>query len=346
MKFLPAVKEEREIAAESRVIAATKRGWIVGAERKQASAALAPEWRRTSLLLRFIGFVTGLVLATSLFGLCKVFELQAGILTAAGAIAAAEFLILKRHFWKSGIEEALWIAGLFAVVLDLPGPAVNEGLLLFAAASLVAAIRLLHPWFAAASIAFVAAYVQSETGNWATVALLYGVAAFAIVMLARTWRSPMVESLASIAAVAGAPAAYVLLKLNDVLPGEAATAAGFATAAIFCGVGLLLRHHAPLFGGLLTLAIVVGDFAAGWPIRPEWRWLLCGFVALAGAQTADRLLRARTNGVTARREPDIEALETLQALSVTSVTTGGSGPEPSRGSGGGGFGGGGASGDY
>lgn len=346
MKFLPSVDEERQIACESLLRSAEKRGWITGAEGKAASAALAPGWRRTSLLLRLIGFVTGIVLASALFGLCELFELPSGILTAIGAIAAAEFLILRKRFWRGGIEESLWIGGLFSVIFDLPGPPQNEGLLLFAAASLVAAIRLLHPWFAALSIAFVAGYMHSEFGGWSTVALLYSAAALSVVVVSRRRRSPMVESLASILAVFAFPPAYILLKLNDLVPNHVAILAGFLSAAAMLGAGIVLRHHAPLLGSLLLFSVVSGDWAATWPVRPEWRFLLCGGVALAGAQLADRMLRGRTKGVTSRREPDIEALEIVQAVSVhasarTEVDT----PAQREGRGGE-FGGGGASGDY
>jgi hypothetical protein len=346
MKFLPGTEEEREIACESLLPSAEKRGWITGAERKAASAALAPEWRRTSLLLRLIGFVTGIVLASALFGLCELFELPAGVLTAIGAIAAAELLILRKRFWRSGIEEALWISGLFSVIIDLPGPPQNEGLLLFAAASLVAAIRLLHPWFAAISIAFVAGYLQSEFGGWSTIALLYAAAALSVILLSKRRRSPMIETFASILAAFAFPPAYILLRLNDLVSSDVAIVAGLLSAAALLGAGLVLRHHAPLFGSLFLFGVVTGDWAATWPLRLEWRFLLCGGVALAAAQLADRMLRGRTKGVTSRREPDIEALEIVQAVSVHAVARAGVDTPAQREGRGGEFGGGGASGDY
>src|SRR5688572_24446751 len=72
-----------------------------------------------------------------------------GILTAALAIALAEFLIRVRRWFHTGVESALWIGGLFAIVADLPGPPRAEGMLLFAAASAIAGARVRNPLFGA-----------------------------------------------------------------------------------------------------------------------------------------------------------------------------------------------------
>jgi len=77
-------------------------------------------WRTSALLLRLVFFALTSVGVAAFYGLMKLFLLPAGLITAALTIAAAELLIVRRHFFRTGIESALWLGGLFAIIVSLP----------------------------------------------------------------------------------------------------------------------------------------------------------------------------------------------------------------------------------
>ena len=114
-------------------------------EERARAAGLPTQWRSHGPLASIAFFVLTCVVVASLY---MVF----GVITAAIAIAAAEYLIRKQRFFGTGIESALWIGGLFAVIASLPGPSRREGILLFALACAIAAMRLRQPYFGAAAV--------------------------------------------------------------------------------------------------------------------------------------------------------------------------------------------------
>jgi len=353
MRFIPTTSEEREIAVEPLLRGAQKRGWLAAAERKGAIDALAKEWRRARTIVRIVGFVVGVILVASLFGLLLILEMPGkGIATAIVSIGVAEVLIVRGRFWKSGIEEVLWIGGLFAIIFDLPGPARNEGLLLLAFASLLAAIRLLHPWFATAFVGFVVMYVATEfERDLVAATVVYSVGAVALLLLTRKWRMPFVENALSMIVLCSLPLAYVLLRFVSEVGSDLSLLAGASSVIVFFASGLALKHRAALWGALLTSGLVLFEAATRIGLAPEWKWLIAGVALVALAQLVDRLLRDRESGITSRREPvgEIYALAETAAAYAASVASRPAQPDPpppDRQSGGGGFGGAGASGEY
>lgn len=352
MRWMPTVQEEREIAVVPLLRSALHRGWLTTVERKATADHLAAGWQLARPIVRIVGFVIGAILVSALFSLLALMTTPAkGVVTAVFSIVAAELLIVRKRFWKSGIEEVLWIGGLFAIIFDLPGPPRNEGLLLFAFASLIAAVRLLQPWFAALFVGFVAFYVVTELERAVTgPAFVYAVGGFALLLLLRRWQMPLVEKALSIVAVLALPVAYILLRFVADLNDRVAIVAGAASVIVFLTAGMAIRHRAPLWGALLTSGIVLFDFATQLTLAPEWKWLIAGVTLVGLSQLTDRALRSREAGLTSRREPasDLYALAEVAAANAASVA---SRPQPEappsqRESGGGSFGGGGASGDY
>jgi hypothetical protein len=120
-------------------------------------------WRTVGAVTRCALFVLGVIAATTAasvamrcgfvarnaFNLAQVPDFQ--LFTAVALIASAEWLIGRHRTFCSGIEEALWLAGVLIVAFELMGQvsiskAVFETLLL-AAALTVAGLRLLNPLF-------------------------------------------------------------------------------------------------------------------------------------------------------------------------------------------------------
>lgn len=353
MRWLPTTAEEREIAVAPLLRGAAKRGWLAPAERKGAIDALAKDWRLARTVVRIVGFVVGAILVASLFGFLSLFQMPGkGIATAVVAIAVAEVLIASGRFWKSGIEEVLWIGGLFAIIFDLPGPPRNEGLLLFAFASLVAAIRLLHPWFSTAFVGFVVMYVVTEfERDLVAATVVYSIGAVALLLLTRRWRMPFAENALSMIVLCSLPLAWVLLRFVSEIGSDLSLLAGAVSVIVFFASGLALKHRAPLWGALLTSGLILFEAATRVALAPEWKWLIAGAALVAITQLVDRLLRHRESGITSRREPvgEFYALAETAAAHAASVASRPAQPEPpppDRESGGGNFGGAGASGEY
>ena len=93
-------------------------------ERRWLLRDLAPAglpWRTHNLLLRCVLFALTLAGAGLLWFLLDTFDLEKpGLVVGPFAIALAEALIRFRRWWWTGIEEALWLAGTFALVSALP----------------------------------------------------------------------------------------------------------------------------------------------------------------------------------------------------------------------------------
>ena len=63
----------------------------------------------------------------------------------------AEWLIRQRRFFGTGIESALWIGALFAIIFSLPSSGKPEALLVFAAACAMAGLRVRSAVFGTAA---------------------------------------------------------------------------------------------------------------------------------------------------------------------------------------------------
>lgn len=329
-------------------------------ERWQAVAALAGEsdltransggWRSFSLFARIGFFVLGAICAFALWGLFAVVSdsPRAAAVVAGFAVAgAAEFIIWQARWFKAGLDEALHLCGVCMVFLGMVSWNSNDKALFTVAAfaALVAAVRLLNPVLAVASL-LLACGAMPETIR-PIVCVVAGVLALALITR-RIVRPSLEHTLAAFVIVMPA-AAYVFAKEDafDRLDfGTAGLLLLWAVAALI--VGLVFRLHAPL----ISLFVALGAFA--YEVRNltglslETRLIVWGFVLLVVAVVVDRLLRTPRNGLTSEKLRDDHALRLLELAGAAALTPAAPRHDQPEGlqPGGGSYGGAGATGDF
>jgi len=265
-------------------------------ERALRLRALVPEaavevpWRTHGILLRIVLF--GLTLA----GVAALYFLidERGLITGAITIAIAEYLINARRWWWTGIEEALWIGGVFAAITDLPESGTPEALLVLAAAAAIPGFRMRNPVFGAVAAGFVVAYFEKKWDLGVLAALV--LATIAVFALLRTWRRFSTEWLwialaLTLPLVGRFYADEVWRNVTIILYGA------FGALALF--LAIRKRHHALFFSGALGIAIAgieVGRLLAA-PL--ELKLAATGACLLLGAWLTARSLRGRTTGIVA-----------------------------------------------
>jgi hypothetical protein len=282
MHLWPDVEEERRIEFRGRA-----RRWELKLPPE------TPSWRWNGVLLAAVLFVLTLIPVVATFALLDHWKMRPeGLWTAVVAVAAAEVLILGFRFFRTGVESALWLGGLFAFIFGLKGPAKPEALLLFAAASAIAGLRVRQPLFGALAAVFVVSYWERKGWpGFAGIAILISLAA--VLALLREWRRPSNEYL------------FVGLAVITPLAGADTTpvwSLAFAAAAVICAaIGLRARMHAPLIAAAVHLAVAAGILAAHeiLPWRAEWSAIVAGAILLAASLLISRELRGRTRGIVA-----------------------------------------------
>jgi len=212
--------------------------------RRKIAAAEVP-WRSHGFLVSVVFSVLTLAALAAVFWLFEVWHLPKGWLTGAMALVTAEVLIRRHRFFWTGIESALWIGGLFAVILGLPGKGRPEALLLFAAASALAGRRMRHPLFGTIASVFVIVYLDARHLQAAAAGAGLAISMVALLVLSREIQRPSTEWLFSallvISPVAGA------IATAERLP--AAWAATYFIAACLCLMTALRSPAHALFIG-------------------------------------------------------------------------------------------------
>jgi uncharacterized membrane protein YgcG len=323
----PTVTDERTLVLRARKLPVPDVGW-------QTNGVL---W---SLLL--FGLTTLALAAT--FWLAGEVQLPRGLVTGALALTVAEMLIGRWRFFGTGVESALWIGGLFALIFGLPGSGKPEVFLLFAAAAALAGFRVRNPLFGAGAAVLVVVYL-AERRLWPLAAGLgVTLSLAALAALARELRRPSTEMLFSTLLVVP-PIAGAIASAGET---SATWAVVYLAAACVCAVsGIRMRAHAPLIAAGAYVAIAIVTLAVHdllpWP--REWRLMAGGAALLALAAGLSRILRRRRAGIVVtpdRLTPLDEALEIGGTLALQPR----SGPAAPTRESGGRFGGGGASGHF
>jgi hypothetical protein len=258
-----------------------------------AGSAAAVPHRTHKILLRATLFILTIVGVFALnFFLDQLDVPRQGIAAGVIAIALAELLIRQWRWWWTGVEEALWIGGLYSMISELPSSGTPEAMLVLAAGAAIPGARVRNPLFGAVAAGFVAAYFEKRFDLGVLAALVIALAAaFALL---RTWKRPSTEFLCIAVAVA--------------LPVVGYTQAGAewrqATIALYLAFGLVTlflalryRHHALFLVGAVGIGIASIELARTLDVPLEAKLALGGALLLGGSWLASRALRDRTAGL-------------------------------------------------
>ena len=298
-------------------------------------AALEVPWRTNGIIAQCFFFVLTCIAIGAFYGL-----VDSGLFVGAVAIVLAEVLISRRWFF-TGVEAALWLGGVFALISELPRSGTPESMLVLAAASGIAGARVRNPIFGAVAAIFVMVYFEKrlDAGTLCALAIAFG----ACIALLRPWRRPSTEALwiafALVLPVAGRFTADAKWRPVTI-----------ALYAVFGAIVLLLaiarRHHALFLSAMAAIAIAAADLAERIQAPPEAKFAIAGIALLAIAFAISRALRDRTHGFVLtplELTPVDEAMELGATVSLQPSVPEGA---PQSATGGGNFGGAGARGDY
>ncbi|HXG58450.1 MAG TPA: hypothetical protein VNL91_05470 [Thermoanaerobaculia bacterium] len=307
-----------------------------------------PQWRTSHTWTRIAFFVLAVLATGALFALLTLMLLPKGYVTAAITVGLAEYLVARKRFLRTGIEEGLYISGLCSLIAGFPGDGSEEVILLFAAAFLLAGVRLANALFISVAPLLVVLYVALESGgSWpaALCALLMFVAA--ALLQSRTIERPFLSHALSILTALLLPLA-TLLWFVEWWPAVPLTAIALAAAAA-AGLGaiaVLRRDRALLAASLLTLLVAVAHLFPHFAFSWEWVLLVLGVASLALSLLADRLLRGRERGITSRKLADLEHEDMIEMAGAVALAPERQAPPDQRPGGGGSFGGAGATGQF
>jgi hypothetical protein len=272
-------------------------------------------WRTTTWLARCLGFVLGLVGTSLLGGMLSPFSspfIVAGVLL----VLVAEFLVAQRRVYRSGIEEAVYLCGAVALVVQLliwsDGDNEALGVALVASAVLYVGWRLLNPLFttlAAAGYSLAVATIGTGLlgGNMQSLAAAIfcaGLAAAALAAGARHWQRPSHDRMLDGLVILMPWTAHLWLSAWAWQGSVAEVWVTLIVASAFLAMnitkGLRRRQHAPLVGALGNVVCVAHALheLIHWP--QHWRLIAAGAVLLAVAAMVDRRLRGRESGVVSR----------------------------------------------
>ena len=298
-------------------------------------------WRTHTVLLRAVFFVLTLVGIGALYAFFDLLDVPLkGVVAGVIAIALAEFLINARRWWWTGVEEALWIGGLYAMLSELPRSGTPESNLVMAAGAAIPGVRVRNPLFGALAAIFIVIYFEERFDLGVIAALIIAVVATLAVL--RTWQRPSTEWLWIAIAIVMPLAGYA-----NADPEWRTVTIGLYAAFGFFALMLAVtkRHHALFLSGGLSVAIASIELGRVLDVLPlEAKLAIGGAFLLGGSWLIARALRDRTTGIVvtpAALTPFDDAVEIAATVNVPQ-------PEftPAQQTGGGEFGGAGATGKY
>lgn len=350
MKWRPSPAEERWLTL-ARELRATP-----------AAAQIAPHsggWQTLAPASRLIFCVLGLIAALTATALLSLLHLRLPYLVAgSAALLTAEWLIVgRRNFW-SGLEEALWSAGALLIALQLVHQGEPERAVVGTLSAVLAAagLRLLNP-LPVALAALGAAYAL-DLSHRATGFSCFGLALLALAAGSRHFRRPaydlMLDWLVVVLPVAGYLWSSSALSDGGAVDYRHAGLTawlvpllplGFALIAAF--IGIRRRTHAPLCAALVCLACCAWELRALTGLALELRLIVWGALLLLAGAALERYLRTPRAGITSLPGPSGDELADLLTTAGAAVLTPHAPPGTRAFEGAGGrFGGGGASGEY
>jgi len=345
MSGMPSAAEEQRIALAGRVGGWERAKVISPAERAALAEWATTPWRVYKLPLRLGLFALTWFAASSVAGLFFLaLEEMGAIVIGVVAIALAEWLIRGKRFFRTGVEEGLWIIGVLMILFQLGRFGLRDEKIMVAIAAiaiLLAGVRLLNVPIALVGVAVAIIWfgVATEATLPPAIALAaIGVAAAALHL--RPAERPFWSALTGWTAALTPPLVWAILLLDHKL--EAVTWVAIATVA-WLAAGIAFRSRALLAGGWLSLFALGYELLERTRLLPEAKLVIGGGLLFLAAVALEKWLRTPRRGFTSIPLDD-ESLEgALQLVGVAAIAPG---PLPEGREGGGGFGGAGASGEY
>jgi hypothetical protein len=310
----------------------------------------AKTWRHMSLIVQIVFFVLTIVAMSAFYGFCRLLSLPAGWIVLVSSIAVAELLIRRAHFWRTGVESALWLGGLYAFIFSLPSSGKPEALLVLAAAAALAGWRVRNALFGGLAATLIVAYLAAREWHWGALAFAIAVALIALAGLVREWKRPSTDTLWQILALVMPVAGYLAILVRN--PHRFTTdgrlvAIFLGVAAVFTIVGIRQRLRIPLIAAAINVAIAIVEAHDYVPVSVEAELIIIGAIALLAASAIMRSLREKKEGFVLGVPKQSDLSDVLSvAPTLLSVHAAEGGGPPQHTGGGGEFGGAGASGDY
>jgi hypothetical protein len=330
-------------------------------------------WMAATTIARCAFFALGVFaagLTAAILGLIHVpgYLLITGLI----AIAAAEWLILDKHLFGAGIEEALEVSGLLMIALQIVDPLVNSSAvrapLLIALALAVAGFRLLNPLFITLSVVALSFAMESAGALHGGLPVFpasmaatfcFAVAAAALLIARAQFQRPAHDRMLNWLIVAMPLAGYLwvesknasgltldLLRHAPVRCIPALVLLTYGVAALIAG--MRRRAHAPIMAFILCAGCMAYELRNLTNLSLQVKLIGWGGVVLLLTLALDRHLRTPRRGITSQRFEendgpfDLLQLAGASALAPPSVQNPGSQFKGGGGAGGGG----GASGSY
>jgi hypothetical protein len=274
------------------------------------------------------------------------------------SIAVAEWLILsRRHFW-SGIEEALEVAGLIMLAFEclrhVGWSSESVGARFVCTAFAIAGLRLLNPPFT--TLAVLACVIAVDAPPLGSGLVCYGIGMVALVAGSYCFRRPshdrMLDWLVVVMPVAGYLWSAAPNVATDYLHAGASAwlvpMCPLVFAAIALATGLKRRAHAPIVAFMLCITCTAYELRRLSGLSLETRLIVWGCTLLLVAIILERYLREARRGITSRKVRDEDDAAGILRIAGSAVLTPHSPPKaaPSFEGAGGRFGGGGATGQY
>lgn len=319
-------------------------------------------WKSTTWLGRCLGFALALLGVVLFAGVLSPFP-SPWLVGGCVLMGAAEWLVATRRVFRSGVEEALYLCGAIAVVVQLlqwsDGDNTAAAVALVSLAVLLVGWRLLNPLFTTLAAAGVTLAVglsgthlfDGRLNTRAACAVSVVLALAGYLGSARLWRRPSHDRMCEGLVILMPWLAHGWLLAYGWHAGSAPLWSSLGLAAGFLLLNLWLgarwRTHAPLTGALGNLAGVAVSLHGllAWPLHGKM--MAAGACLLLVAWYVDRLLRHRRSGLTSAPLQESAAMDLAQMAGAAHLAPVSGGPPASGVQGqGGDFGGGGASGRF
>ena len=255
-------------------------------------------WKRKSLLVEIVFFF----LTTIAIGAASIFP---GVVVLVVCVGVAEWLIQGKHFWRTGIESALWIGGIYSFIFHLPHSGRPEALLVLAAGAALAGFRVRNALFGTLAACLVLAYFEER--HWPMLIFAFAISILALFAQTRARRRPSTDRLWQMLLLVMPVAGYIALIVSNM----SETWMVFLPLSAICAfVGIRWRLRVPLIASAIALTIAAID--AKLPLALETQLIIGGAIALAVAAAVTRVLRRRTTGFVL----DIPGQSDLEALMI------------------------------